>query len=128
MNRREMLVTAAAAAAALGTIRCGSEPEEKLEPGQVALPLDSLAPGRRVVTIVAGNPVELIRTGDRVSARSLRCTHTGCVVRWREELRQYVCPCHDGRYSEDGVVLAGPPPLPLRPVAVTAKKGRVIVG
>lgn len=127
MNRREMLVTAAAAAI-LGTAKCGSEPEEELLPGQVALALDSLVPGRRVVTIVAGNPVELLRTGDAVSARSLRCTHTGCVVRWREELRQYVCPCHDGRYSEEGVVLAGPPPLPLRPVSVTAKKGRVIVG
>lgn len=123
-----MLVTAAAAAAALGTIRCGRDLEEKLEPGQVALALDSLPPGRRVVTIVAGNPVELIRTGDRVSARSLRCTHTGCVVRWREELRQYVCPCHEGRYSDEGAVLAGPPPRPLRPVAVTARKGRVIVG
>jgi Rieske Fe-S protein len=118
----------AAAAALLATARCGGEPEEKLEPGQVALALDSLPPGQRVVTIVAGNPVELVRTGDRVAARSLRCTHTGCVVRWREELRQYVCPCHEGRYSEDGQVLAGPPPLPLRPVAVTSRKGRVVVG
>ena len=79
--------------------------------------------------IVAGNPAEVMRTEEGIRGRSLRCTHTGCVVRWREDLRLYVCPCHEGRYREDGEVLEGPPPRSLRPVPARLEKGgRVVVG
>jgi cytochrome b6-f complex iron-sulfur subunit len=129
-DRRELLagLGAAAALAVAGAGGCAAEPEEKLLPGQVGLELASLVPGKRVTVIVSGNPVELIRTGNDVSARSLRCTHTGCVVRWREELREYRCPCHEGRYSEQGEVLSGPPPKPLRSVPVSTRNGRTVVG
>jgi len=131
-DRRELLAAlgAAAALAAAGAGGCAAEadPKENLLPGQVALPLASLAPGKRTVVIVEGNPVELLRTGNVVAARSLRCTHTGCVVRWREDLREYRCPCHEGRYSEQGEVLSGPPPKPLRSVPVSIRNGRTVVG
>ena len=41
------------------------------------------------------------------------CTHLSCRVTWQEELQQYVCPCHDGRFGGQGNVIAGPPPEPL---------------
>jgi cytochrome b6-f complex iron-sulfur subunit len=42
---------------------------------------------------------------------STRCTHLGCRVRVvGDELR---CPCHAGRFSLDGEVIAGPPPAHL---------------
>ncbi len=44
---------------------------------------------------------------------SSRCTHLGCSVNWREETRDFSCPCHDARFSQDGDVLDGPPPKPL---------------
>ena len=129
-DRRELLagLGAAAALAVASAGGCAADPEEKLLPGQVAVPLASLAPGKRTVVIVEGNPVELLRTGNVVAARSLRCTHTGCVVRWREDLREYRCPCHEGRYSEQGEVLSGPPPKPLRSVPVSTRNGRTVVG
>lgn len=116
---------------ALGLLDSGCSPgkeEEPLRPDQVALPLESLTEGRRVIVVVAGNPVELVRTGDTVTARLLRCTHVGCVVRWKADERAYVCPCHEGRYDESGTVLAGPPPLPLRTLPVAVSRGRVVVG
>ncbi len=109
--------------------RCGRRPaEEPLQPGQVALPLDGLRPGVRTVVVVAGNPVEVVRSADGVTARLLRCTHMGCAVRWKEPEGAYVCPCHDGRYDGAGNVIAGPPPLPLRPFPAVVSGDRVILG
>jgi menaquinol-cytochrome c reductase iron-sulfur subunit len=45
-----------------------------------------------------------------------RCTHLGCAYGWQSQggnAGRFVCPCHEGMYSIDGTVLAGPPPRPL---------------
>ena len=42
-----------------------------------------------------------------------RCTHLGCTVNWREDAQAFICPCHDAKFSRDGLVLGGPPPRPL---------------
>ena len=44
---------------------------------------------------------------------SSRCTHLGCTVNWHDDSKEFTCPCHDARFSEDGKVLDGPPPKPL---------------
>ncbi len=44
---------------------------------------------------------------------SSRCTHLGCTVNWKPEAQAFVCPCHDAKFSKEGVVLGGPPPRPL---------------
>jgi len=41
------------------------------------------------------------------------CTHLGCRVRWIPEKDGFFCPCHNGVFSKDGTVVAGPPPRPL---------------
>ena len=78
--------------------------------------------------MVGENPVEVVRSGDAVRALMLRCTHMGCVVRWKPEERIYVCPCHDGRYDADGNVISGPPPGPLHRVTASIRGGRVVLG
>jgi quinol---cytochrome c reductase iron-sulfur subunit, bacillus type len=42
-----------------------------------------------------------------------RCTHLSCTVNWKDEAQAYVCPCHDAKFSKEGLVLGGPPPRPL---------------
>jgi Rieske Fe-S protein len=42
-----------------------------------------------------------------------RCTHLGCTVNWKDDAQAFICPCHDAKFSKDGVVLGGPPPRPL---------------
>jgi len=78
--------------------------------------------------MIGPNPVEIRRESGVVTARLLRCTHTGCVVRWRPAEGAYVCPCHEGRFDADGRVSAGPPPLPLRTVPVVLAAGKMVVG
>ena len=42
------------------------------------------------------------------------CTHLSCRVNWKEDLREFVCPCHDAHFDVEGAVVSGPPPEPLR--------------
>jgi len=36
------------------------------------------------------------------SALSGVCTHMGCILKWNPTPRTFDCPCHGGRFSEDG--------------------------
>ncbi|WP_431210308.1 ubiquinol-cytochrome c reductase iron-sulfur subunit [Puia sp. P3] len=58
-------------------------------------------------------------------AFSANCTHLGCPVRWEEQARLFMCPCHGGAYYPDGTVAAGPPPKPLTRYPVRRKNGKI---
>jgi len=58
-------------------------------------------------------------------AFSVNCAHLGCPVRWLQEARLFMCPCHGGVYYEDGTVAAGPPPHPLQQYPVRVRDGEV---
>jgi Rieske Fe-S protein len=109
-SRREFL---AAGVAALAITACKSEPP--LPPG-LLVELASLPEGERVRLMVGEEPVEVVRSGNDVRARSLFCTHTGCGVRWDPQRNIYQCLCHDGHFDPTGKVLSGPPTQPLRTV------------
>jgi len=51
------------------------------------------------------------------------CTHLGCTVRWDEADHHFRCPCHDARFGQDGAVVSGPPPQPLRQLATKVEEG-----
>ena len=40
----------------------------------------------------------------------INCAHLGCPVRWFEQSKLFMCPCHGGVYYEDGTRASGPPP------------------
>jgi len=61
-------------------------------------------------------------------AVSRTCTHLGCKVQFIEEEGRIVCPCHQSRFSRQGVYLSGPAKkdLPTYPVRVLQDEaGRV---
>ncbi len=58
-------------------------------------------------------------------AFSINCTHLGCPVRWEKSAELFMCPCHGGVYSEDGNVVAGPPPRALVRYPVRVANGNV---
>jgi Rieske Fe-S protein len=129
-GRREALrilagaVGLAVAAQALGLPGCATGPQA--EP--IEVPASEVPPGRRVRLVWADGPVEVIRTADGISARSLRCTHQGCEVRWQPADRSYHCPCHGGVYDAEGRVTKGPPLQPLRAVPVKLVGDQVVIG
>jgi cytochrome b6-f complex iron-sulfur subunit len=124
------LGTAAAscvAAATLGSSGCGN-PDDERESASLTVSLDELQPGQRVVVRHGNKPVELMRQGDRVIARSLVCTHIGCIVQWDPDENLYVCPCHRGRFDENGQVVDGPPTRPLAEISTQVSGTHVVLG
>ncbi len=56
-----------------------------------------------------------------------RCTHLGCTVPWREDEREFHCPCHSSLFDRKGQVLGGPAPRPLSLFLVSLKDGKLVV-
>jgi cytochrome b6-f complex iron-sulfur subunit len=99
-----------------------------LKPTQALVPLADVPVGGRLKVLVAGKPIELRRNSQGVAARSLLCTHTGCTVAWDEGRQRYLCPCHEGVYDANGVVLAGAPTAGLADVPAIIVVNDVVVG
>lgn len=51
------------------------------------------------------------RTNTSFVALSGACTHMGCLLSWNATARTFDCPCHGGRFTEDG---ASAPSSPIR--------------
>lgn len=115
-----LLATGAAGALVLEiSLLAGCGGSEPAGPATVTVPLAELPEGRRVTVQVGSTPVELRRTGEKIVARSLLCTHQGCVVAWQEEIQQYKCPCQGAWFDGDGQVVSGPTTKPLVEFPVT---------
>jgi Rieske Fe-S protein len=106
---------------------CGAPGEEE-DSGPLTVALAELPLNRRVRLERGERAVEVLRTEDGVTARSLLCTHQGCNVRWVEADRNYFCPCHEGRFDPAGRPVYGPPREPLRDLAVTITPTEVVIG
>ena len=70
------------------------------------------------VTFNADRRLFVVRDEDDFHVISSVCTHLGCTVQWRQDVRRFDCPCHGSRFREDGTVISGPAPRPLEWYAV----------
>jgi len=68
----------------------------------------------------------VMRHKEGVLALSARCTHRGCTVDWTEG--EFVCPCHQARFSRNGAVLNGPATDPLLEIPSRLDEGQVWLG
>lgn len=76
---------------------------------------EDLAPGQAKLTLVNDEPVWVVHQARKgFAAFSALCTHKGCLVKWDEKRGLFMCPCHEGRFDEEGNVVSG---LPRRPLA-----------
>jgi Rieske Fe-S protein len=92
------------------------------------VPIAHVPVGARTQVCFQGVPVEVVRTDTRVTARILVCTHWGCTVTWVPEHNWYQCPCHDGKFDEDGEVKVGPPQKALLEVPAALHGGMIVLG
>jgi menaquinol-cytochrome c reductase iron-sulfur subunit len=66
-------------------------------------------------------------SGDQVKVYSNMCTHLSCRVTWKDNLREFICPCHDGHFDIEGRVLAGPPPASLVEYQTKIEDGSLLI-
>ena len=88
---------------------------------------ESLSAGHGATIQVGSEAVIVLRTRSGFRAFSAVCTHLGCLVRWDPAQKEFLCPCHAAAFDENGRVVSGPPPAPLREFAVKEVEGRVYV-
>lgn len=62
---------------------------------------------------------------DKIEALSAVCPHLGCAIGWDPDAKNYLCPCHDSRFQQDGARMSGPSERGLDPLPVTVVDGRL---
>ncbi len=82
--------------------------------GAVVVPLSDLEKQPLVKILLQGKAVGIYQYDGVPHATSLICTHLGCIVDWRPESGDFLCPCHGSMFDHNGAVLRGPAPRPLR--------------
>jgi quinol---cytochrome c reductase iron-sulfur subunit, bacillus type len=65
--------------------------------------------------------------GDQFQVFAVNCAHLGCPVRWFQQSRLFMCPCHGGVYYEDGSRASGPPPRGLFEYEYEIRQGQLWV-
>jgi Rieske Fe-S protein len=69
----------------------------------------------------------LTENGRDFIAMSNICTHLGCRVRWIADRQQFLSPCHNGIFDNNGNVVSGPPPRPLDRYEVKVENGQLFI-
>jgi menaquinol-cytochrome c reductase iron-sulfur subunit len=78
--------------------------------------------------VLSQKPVYIIKAADgRPRVLSAVCPHLGCSVAWNDTKGQFVCPCHNGVFAQDGTLLSGPPPRGMDELDVRIESGRLQV-
>jgi nitrite reductase/ring-hydroxylating ferredoxin subunit len=65
--------------------------------------------------------------GDKFQVFAINCTHLGCPIRWFQESRLFMCPCHGGVFYEDGQRASGPPPRGLYEYQHKVENGQLMI-
>jgi menaquinol-cytochrome c reductase iron-sulfur subunit len=65
--------------------------------------------------------------GDKFQVFAINCTHLGCPIRWFQESRLFMCPCHGGVFYEDGQRASGPPPRGLFVYQHKVENGQLMI-
>jgi menaquinol-cytochrome c reductase iron-sulfur subunit len=65
--------------------------------------------------------------GEKFQVFAINCTHLGCPVRWFQESRLFMCPCHGGVFYEDGSRASGPPPRGLFEYQYKVENGQLVI-
>jgi Rieske Fe-S protein len=92
----------------------------------LAAHVGELKPNSGTIFRFGSRPALLILTPDgKYHALSAVCTHLGCTVQYRPDLREVWCPCHNGKYTVDGANISGPPPHPLQEYEVILKDNNI---
>lgn len=94
-----------------GFVKVGTTAE--LDAGAIVLPKSAIG------------PVAVVRHQGVLAAVNPTCTHQGCIVAWQAS--EYVCPCHQAKYSATGGVTQLPAKVPLKVYQVQIEGSDVLV-
>jgi Rieske Fe-S protein len=92
-------------------------------------PVDAIPVGESSTVRFGRYPALVINLPDGIRSYSAVCTHFACLVKWNPASGMIECPCHAGFFKpEDGSVISGPPPEPLRAIPNFVKDNTLFIG
>jgi menaquinol-cytochrome c reductase iron-sulfur subunit len=128
-------VTLIAAPAGKVTVTAPTDPldlgaAEQFRVGAEPRKVDVVAPMVKDAWIAARNVVLgaawIRRTApDKIVALSAICPHLGCSIGWDTSAGNFLCPCHDSRFSPEGDKLNGPSERGMDELPVEVRDGRL---
>ena len=105
--------------------------EEKKEAGAtraMKFPVGDVPIGEAKFVRFLNKPAVIVRPNEQeIYALSAVCTHLGCVVKWNETDKVFLCPCHGGKFDLKGNVLGGPPPKALQTFTAKLENEYIVV-
>ena len=120
---------AAVAAAGYPVIRYLAPRSGKVGTDKLVFAVNDIPDGEAKFFEYEGSSAVIVKTNaGALLALSAVCTHMGCIVQWEKAKQDFLCPCHAGHYSPEGVVLSGPPPKQLAKIPFAVVSGKIIVG
>lgn len=94
----------------------------------LAAKVSELKPNSAKTFRFGSRPGLLVQTAPgEYRAMSGTCTHLGCTVQYRSDLREIWCACHNGMYDLNGRNVSGPPPRPLEAFDVQVRGDEIFV-
>ncbi|MEH2276748.1 MAG: ubiquinol-cytochrome c reductase iron-sulfur subunit [Nostoc sp.] len=74
-------------------------------------------------------PVLVVGTSKAANLTAVNptCTHAGCTVAWKAEVKKFACPCHGSEFGVDGKVQKGPATEALKTYAAKIESNSVVV-
>ncbi len=102
-----------------------------------ALPAAGSLPVKKEITFrrldgwretITTESVYIERTADgKTRVLSAICPHLGCTVQWQASRDEFVCPCHNSVFNQDGKHIAGPARRGMDPLPTEQKEGDMLV-
>ncbi|HHS49193.1 MAG TPA: hypothetical protein ENM99_05020 [Desulfurella acetivorans] len=71
--------------------------------------------------------VFLIDRDSKIVALNAHCTHLGCIVKWHNDKKEFICPCHGSVYDEWGNRISGPAPRGLYHLKYKVEPTEIVV-
>lgn len=70
----------------------------------------------------------IVVAAEGLTILSATCSHLGCLVNYHRSKKEFICPCHGGRYDLAGNNISGPPPTPLTRFPAKIENSMIMVG
>ena len=97
--------------------------------GKTSIGINEIAVGDAKFFDYNGTAAVVLKKQDgTIVALSAVCPHLGCIVQWEKDRQDFLCPCHAGYFTPDGVVISGPPPRALEKLPFAVTNGMITVG
>lgn len=137
MNRREFIsfvgVSGVASCLPMAIAACSSQPQLPIRSDgfrEIGTITELSQKGQLLDKQIKDSPVLIVRNPENAEmllAVNPTCTHRGCIVEWKAEQENFVCPCHQAIFAADGNVKQKPAQEPLKVYEVKLEQDKVLI-